>query len=101
MTVEELQAAFTGDEDHLDSEFLNFKAVQARRSNRPDLHAFSLLDALVPDERDIIGGADHDIVYIDVNVEKLAEVITLDQIIELKRCGVHWSSDGDGLAMFA
>ena len=37
-----------------DEEFLKFERVENKRSQRPDLHAFLLLDELVPDKSDII-----------------------------------------------
>lgn len=96
MTVEELEEIF---EKHGD-EFLTFDKVEGKRSNRTDLHAFLLLDELVPSERgcDIVSGARHDEIWIDTDVSKLAKVATEDQIIELIRCGIRYSEDS--LAMF-
>lgn len=86
----------------LDEEFLKFDRVKVKFSERPDLHAFILLDKLLPgSDRDMVSAAEHDIIYLDVDAEKLNEIVTDEQVIELCRCGVHYDSDGDGLAMFA
>jgi hypothetical protein len=90
-------AAFTADND----EYIKFDRVTDKRSQRPDLHAFLLLDALVPGDRDLIGCAAHDEFFLDVDPDKLAAVITPEQIIELLRCGVSWDAGSDSLAMFA
>jgi hypothetical protein len=98
MTTEQFEQLF---EQH-DREFLKFERIQNRRSNRPDIHAFLLLDQLVPDdkERDIISSAGHDEIYLQPDVDTLASVITEDQVIELIRCGVRYDSTYDSLCMF-
>lgn len=40
------------------AEYLKFDRVEPKLSRRPDLHAFLLLDRLVPGIRDIIGCAE-------------------------------------------
>lgn len=71
----------------------NFDTIVNKRSKKSDLHAFLLLDELVPNKgNDIIGGADHDVIYLGVELNEL-EDITEYQIIELIKCGVH-ISDG-------
>lgn len=85
-------------EQYEDEEFLHFERVENKRSKRPDLHAFLLLDELCPGDSDIIGSAEHDKIYLSPTEDDLGG-ITNDQIIELLRCGVHWNWDSDGLAM--
>lgn len=97
MTSEELIALLDGDD--LD-EFLKFERITAPLSRRPDLHAFLLLDQLVPSDSDIVAGATHDEIWLDVDVEALAAVITPEQVTDLIRCGVRWASSADSLAMF-
>jgi flagellar motor switch protein FliG len=82
-----------------DDEFLEFEHVAEKLSNRADLHAFILLDKLLPSERDIdiIGGADHDEIYLSIEPEELLKVATKDQLLDLHRCGVR---DNNGLCMF-
>lgn len=88
--------------DNVSGDYLKFERVENKLSERPDIHALILLDRLQPNPgRDIISCAEHDIVYLDIDTEKLNEIITDQQVQELARCGVHYDSDGDGLAMFA
>ena len=83
-----------------DDEFLKFDRVQNKLSQRADLHAFILLDSLFPNNHDIVSGAQHDEIWLDVSPEELAKVATEDQIIELIRCGVRYDESTDSLAMF-
>lgn len=87
------------DSNHNDDEFLKFERIEVKRSNRPDLHAFLLLDELVPGESDMVSAAEHDEIFLEVSLEDLAPKITKEQVMELIRCGVRLSYDG--LAMFA
>lgn len=96
MTLEELQAALDSDD-----EFLKFDRIENPRSKRPDLHAFLLLDELVPGTSDMIAAAEHDEFFIQVSPEALAKVATVEQVRELSRCGVRYDSSNDSLAMFA
>lgn len=83
-----------------DSEFLNFDLVENKLHTRPDLHAFLLLDNLVPGTRDMVDDADHDIIYLSTDIEELAKVATIDHIRELSRCGVMFDEEAGSLAMF-
>jgi hypothetical protein len=83
-----------------DEEFLEFGRVQNKRSKRPDLHAFLLLDELVPGKSDIVSCAEHDEIWLDVSPDELAEVATEEQILELHRCGVRYDGGTDSLALF-
>lgn len=97
MTVEELATLFEAHND----EYLKFARVPNKRSSRPDLHAFLLLDALVPGDRDIVSGAKHDQIFLDVDPDDLAKVVTEDVAVELVRCGVMYDEENDSLMMFA
>ena len=96
MTRYELRDLF---EKHND-EFLKFERVVTKRSRRADLHGFILLDELTPtaNDRDILAGAEHDEVYLSIDDDELAAVVTEAQVIELVRCGVRCG--GNGLCMF-
>lgn len=83
-----------------EGEFLKFERVEKKLNNRPDIHAFLMLDGLFPGDRDIISGAEHDIVWLDIDVERLSHVATKEQLRDLSRCGVHYDSETDSLAMF-
>jgi hypothetical protein len=100
MTVEELEEIFEKDlEDYQNSEHGKFDLVVNKFSNRPDLHAFILLDKLVPSEASIIAAAEHDKIYLATDIEELAKAATKEDIIDLIRCFVNYESEG--LYMFA
>ena len=97
MTPEDMADLF---ERH-EGEFIKFDRVTTKRSNRRDLHAFIRLDELVPGDRCVISGAEHDEIWIEVSIPALAKVATEADIIELIRCGVRLDADVESLAMFA
>jgi len=84
--------------DKYHDEYLEFDRVENKRSTRPDLHAFLLLDELFPGNKDIISSAGHDQIWLGIETEDI-EKLTQDQILELTRCGVMY--DEDSLSMFA
>lgn len=86
--------------DQFDDEFLKFERIENKLHQRPDIHAFLLLDKLLPGESDIVSGAAHDEIFLDADLEKLAEVATEDDIRDLIRCGVRLT-EYDCLGMFA
>lgn len=82
-------------------DFLNFEDVENRLSNRPDLHAFLLLDKIIPGDRALVSAAYNDEIYLDVTGEDLEKVgITDDQIQELVLSGIRYSTEYDSLCMF-
>lgn len=90
-----------------DNEFLKFERIESPLNRRPDLCAFLLLDNIVPPRPNRIGGlndmvraAEHDEIFLDVDVDKLAELATEEQIRDLIRCGVRFATDIDSLALF-
>ena len=86
-------------EKHSD-EFLVFGEVANKTSRRADMHAFNLIEKLVPGDRDMISSAEHDEIWLSVDPVELANVATEDQIVELIRCGVRYDFDTDSFAMF-
>ena len=86
-------------EEHND-EFLKFDRVKNNLSNRADLHAFLLLDKLFPSTHNLVASADHDEIFLDVDSDKLAEVATEEQLIDLHRCGVFLFQEYDSIGMF-
>ena len=83
-----------------EGEFLMFEQVSPKRSRRPDLHAFLLLDELFTGTNNIVAAAAHDEIWLDIEGEDVAN-LSDDQIIELARCGVMYDSENDSLCMFA
>jgi hypothetical protein len=81
-------------------EFLKFENVENKLSQRPDLHAFMLLDSLFPGDINMVSGASHDEFYLSISPEELSEKATDEQLIDLHRCGVRYDESNDSLAMF-
>ena len=96
MDLERLEELFELYENN--GEFLKFERVENKKSLRPDLHAFILLDDLVPGKIDMITAAEHDEIWLHINPEDLCCVITEEQVRELVRCGVRYSDES--LTMF-
>lgn len=84
-----------------EGEFLKFDLVENKLSKRPDLHAFILLDSLVPGQNDLISCAEHDEFFLSIDPDTLDEAATDEQLRELVRCGVRYDAHLDCLCMFA
>lgn len=91
-----LEATFEKFED----EYGNFKLVADPLHARPDLCAFLLLDKLLPGNRDLISVAEHDEIFLDVDIEALSRVASEQDILTLARCGVRLDRGLSSLAMF-
>lgn len=87
--------------DEFEEDFLKFDAIKEKLSTRPDLHAFILLDKLVPGTRDLISAAEHDEYYLSIEPDELLKVATKDQLRDLHRCGVRYDGANDSLCLFA
>lgn len=85
--------------DEFEDEFLKFERVKEKFSSRPDLHAFILLDKLLPGTEDMVAAAEHDEIYLSPDPKELAKLATKDELRDLHRCGVR--ADDNGLCMFA
>lgn len=87
---------------HSDEEFLKFERVENKFSTRRDIHGFILLNQLVPGDRPIVSASEHDEFWLEVSPEDLDSASpTLEQMIDLIRCGIRYDSETDGLAMFS
>jgi len=95
-----IQETFEKYSDGESDEFLKFDRVKVKLSNRPDLHAFMLLDKIIPGSLNIVGGASHDEIWLEILPCELAERATKEQIVELIRCGVRYDSSVEALVMF-
>jgi hypothetical protein len=80
-------------------EFLKFEKVENKRSQRPDLHAFLMLEELFPGTSDLVWSASHDEIWLDVDDDQV-ETLTDEQILELSWCGVRHDGEFGGLCMF-
>ena len=79
------------------NEDLRFEKIKIKFSKRSDLHAFILLDKLFPENQDIIGSAEHDKIWLNIDDEQIQN-LSKAQILELSRCGIFY--DEDSLCMF-
>lgn len=96
MTVDELSEFL---ESHND-EYAEFDRVTNKLSNRPDLHAFLLLDKLCPGNTDMVSAASHDEICLCVDPDQLCKYASDEEIIDLHRCGVRYDQSTDSLCMF-
>lgn len=84
-----------------ENEYLKFDRVENPPNPRPDISAFILLDWLMPKPgRCILSAAEHDEIFLDIDIDKLASIATSEDILMLIRCGVRLDSATDSLAMF-
>jgi hypothetical protein len=66
-----------------------------------DYHGFERLLRLgVVGSGDILSSAEHDQVWLNVEMKKFASVATIDDINYLVDCGIHADEDYDSLYMF-
>jgi len=86
--------------DKFDDEYIKFERIQNKFSSRPDIHAFILLNQLFPGDGDMVSAAEHDQIFLDVNVEEFNEKATDEQICDLVRCGLIYMSEYDCLGMW-
>lgn len=80
--------------DKFEGEFLKFDRVENKLSTRRDIHAFILLNQLHPEIVDIVGGANHDEIFLNADPELIASVATEEQVADLVRCGVMYGQYG-------
>lgn len=93
MTLEEMF-------DQCDEDCLKFAEFENPPCNRPDLCAFLLLERLQPGDRDIVSAAEHDEFFLSIDCVELMKVITLEDVRNLRRCGVRYSAEYDSLSLF-
>lgn len=106
MTLERLKEIFAERDDN----YLDWKSLTIpRTTSREDLDAFLLLDKLVPSKpidhmpghrHDIVTCAEHDKIWLDVDLELLAQAASEEDILNLCRLGVMLDSDVDSLSMY-
>lgn len=82
-----------------DKEYLNFKDVNIKLSNRPDICAFIILDSHFPGDEDIVSSSEHDYVYLSITNEQILS-LSKETLIDLYRCGVLYHEEYECLYMF-
>jgi len=78
-------------------EYSKFERVENKRPNRPDLHAFLLLDELFPGKDGIVFLVRSDEIWLNIDYEDIEKLTEL-QILELVRCDVGY--DDGSLCLF-
>jgi len=98
MSIKQLIATF----DKYEDEYIQFENIVNKRSRRPDMHAFIVLDELLPGDGkgDLISAAEHDQFFLDIEPEALARVATEEIILDLIRCGVSFDEENESLFLF-
>lgn len=92
----DLSAVFEDNKD----EYLQFEEIGDTPSERPDLVAFLLLEKLCPSSKHVIAAAEHDEIYLGIDLDDLSKVATEEDIITLIRCGVMFNKTTNSLMMF-
>lgn len=87
--------------DKYEDETMDFNLVKDKFSNRRDLHAFILLDKLIPNGYLIIRAVEHDQIWIEIELKELEENLTEAMVLELLHCGVHYDKEMESLYMFS
>jgi len=83
-----------------ETEFLSFEKVTDKLSNNRQMHVFMLIERFVGSSQNMIDKTGYGVIYLSVNVEILATLISAKQVLELCRCGVCFDSSKNRLYMF-
>lgn len=86
--------------DKYEDEFLKFDRVEHKKCNRPDIHAFLSLNNLFPHGRKMISAAEHDQIWLDVDLKEFEKIASNEVVRELRRCGVFYDEEVELLSMF-
>jgi hypothetical protein len=87
-------------EDLEDDEYIKFERIESPLHPRPDICAFLLLHTLCPGHRSMVTGVDHDIIWLETDIDELNDAASEEDIVTLLRCGVHYDTEYDCLALF-
>jgi hypothetical protein len=87
---------------HMDEEFCEFHKIpnSNKQSYRPDICGFLLLDRLPPGTGCLVDAAEHDQIWLDIDIDELGKGISEQQVIELLRCNIFYDSRFDRLSCF-
>jgi hypothetical protein len=87
--------------DQFDDDYLKFEDIAGPLHRRPDVCAFLLLDHLVPGRgKAMVTAAEHDEIFLGIDIDALTAVCTERDVQTLVRCGVRYDSESTSLAMF-
>jgi len=97
VTEEEFRDIFNSDY----KDYRQFSKVEQQYGSSPDLHAFILLNKLVPIKTNIIVVTEYDKIWLAQDMADLIKAgITKNQALELRRCGVSLDDQAGELFMF-
>ncbi len=93
--------------DKHDGEYLKFDRIANPLNPRPDMHAFLLLDTILPPNpcwdgnfRDMVDAAKHDKIYLSIDCGELEKIVTEEQVRDLARCGIGYDEETNSLYSF-
>lgn len=108
MTLDEYQAIVTEQEETTDNAVKidwhdNFPFT--RLHGRRDMHGMLLLDVILSrgcefEHTDMVSAAEHDQVWLDVDMHTVLSQVTHDEVKQLHACGVHIDAEYDCFHMF-
>lgn len=81
-----------------------WKTLENKKSRHKDLHGLLLLAEIMESvdvDPWILSGADHDIIYINCDIEAFERLVTPAQLEELYHAGIYYSGEHDCLVMYA
>lgn len=97
MTTEEVIEKFAQYSDSFDT---GFDTIKNPLHPVKDICGLLMLAALLPGAYCGIAGADHDVIYLEADIDKLAIVATPEIIRDLVCCGIFWSDEYNSLIKF-
>lgn len=84
-----------------DGEYGHFERVQNKLSDKPDLHAFLLLNKTCQSTKgDLITAAEHDKIWLGTLIASFETNATEEIVVELIRCGVMFDDQFQSFSMF-
>lgn len=87
-------------ESPIEDEYIRFERVENKASARKDIHAFLMLDKLVPTGYTMVAASVRDQITLEPSISDLvAAGITEAQAVELYRCGVTYDHEIESLRM--
>lgn len=91
--------------EYMDGKYFSHDAwgkmqTELHLSKKRDLAAFLLLERLCPGPGQIVSAAEHNQIWLGVDLNDLAESATFDDLDYLMKCGVFLDKKFDCLSMF-
>jgi len=83
-------------------EFLKFEDIPNKRSKYRDVHAFLLIEKILPDDDEpkIVSSSGSSEIWLSVDVHELSKLVSEEDVLELVRCGIRYDSNKHSLSMF-